>query len=146
MRSLAAARVLLILAVLTITSTSARAALPREALLSDAAQAAAAGSRRQLRTGTSRGLLQTCTCPAADAAISTCSTVAQNEQDNLLRAVLQYCTRTGWAPANCCPQMPINDPKWPQWAACLWWVLNRVLNRVLLNTCWVLGTHACTRE
>lgn len=115
--SRAPAHSLLILALLAIATTRAGAAWPWEA---PAVPTAAAGGRRQLRAGTSRGLLQLCTCPAPEAAISTCSSVAQTERDSLLRSVLQYCTRTGWAPANCCPQMPISDPKWPQWAACLW--------------------------
>ena len=85
-----------------------------------AAAAAAAGGRRQLQSPARALLQQTCTCPATDAAETTCGQGAQSEKDTLLRAVVQYCTRLGFAPATCCPNMPINESKWQLWTACLW--------------------------
>lgn len=68
-------------------------------------------------------LQQTCVCPDPEAATSSCAAGDQAERDNLLRGVLQFCTRLGFAAATCCPNMPINDPKWQLWSNCLWYVL-----------------------
>lgn len=87
------------------------------------------GGRRQLQAapgsrGAGRALAENqtaCQCPPPADAQAACAAGAQPDKDTLLRTAIQHCQRQGYAPALCCPAMPINDTaRWTLWRDCLW--------------------------